>query len=294
MSDLPYALAIHGGAGPRPGRDFARVEVHLTKLLKTGEAMLREGEAALDVIECVVREMELSGLYLAGKGSPDNRAGYVELDAAIMDGTTRNAGAVALVRDIVHPVTLARRVMTETCHVLIAGAGAVNFAQAQELDFVPNPEGYYVLPVGVIPDDLTEDDLSHGTVGAVARDNAGQLAAATSTGGVFGKQEGRVGDTPLIGAGTWADNHVAVSCTGLGEYFIRAGGAYSISARMQFKTCSLQQAVDEFIADMGGLGGNGGVIAVSASGEVASAFNSSGLKRALVGPGHEARVAIFD
>lgn len=293
MSDETYALAIHGGAGPKPGRDYSQVEVHLSALLKTGEAMLKDGGSALDVVECVVREMEISGLYVAGKGSPKNRAGYVELDAAIMDGHTRKAGAVAVVRDIVHPVSLARRVKEKTRHVLLAGEGAMNFARAQGMEMVSDPDTYYVLPVGIRPEDLYKDDFNHGTVGAVARDAKGKLAAATSTGGTFGKLEGRIGDTPLIGAGTWADEYVAVSCTGIGEYFIRTGGAYSVSARLRFQKVSLQQAVDDFIAEVGALGGNGGVIAVSASGEVATAFNSSGLKRATAGSGREPLTAIF-
>lgn len=222
----------------------------------------------------------MSGLYVAGRGSAPNTAGYVELDASIMDGATRAAGAVAAIRDIVSPISVARGVMERTPHVMLAGAGALAFAREFGFPEVMNPGAYYVLPVGVIAAEATEQ--THGTVGAVAMDASGRLAAATSTGGTFGKLEGRVGDSPLVGAGTWADDDVAISCTGTGEHIIRAGGAISVALRVR-GGAALTVAIDELLAEIKRLGGDGGVIAVSRSGEIAMAYNSEGMKRAAVG-----------
>ncbi len=230
MSNNPktYALALHGGAGPVAGRNYDVVEAHLEKLARECETLLSAGRSALDVVEIAVAELEACGLYVAGRGSAANTAGYVELDASIMDGTTRMAGGVAAIRDFVHPVRVARGVMEKTSHVLLAGSGAAAFARSHGYEEVSDPENYYTVPVGVTAEEM-RDSHAHGTVGAVALDQSGAMAAATSTGGTFGKLEGRVGDTPLIGPGTWCDDHVAISCTGTGEHIIRAGGAVSIA-----------------------------------------------------------------
>jgi isoaspartyl peptidase/L-asparaginase-like protein (Ntn-hydrolase superfamily) len=288
-----YALALHGGAGVKSDRDYTLVEEHLRQITPQGADMLSKGESALNVVEAMVREMESSGYYVAGKGSGANRAGYVELDASIMEGHTRRAGGIAAAREIAFPITAARKVMELTPHVLIAGTGATHFALKNGLEFVDDPSAYYVTAVGVKPPELQAPGLSHGTVGAVALDVMGNLAAATSTGGVFGKLEGRVGDTALIGAGTWADENVAVSCTGLGEYFIIAGGARDIAAQVEYTGCSLRDAVDRFIGKVGHLGGNGGVIAVSRRGEIEISFNGQGLKRSFIGSSKPLEVAIF-
>ncbi len=293
MTSHRFALVVHGGAGPKPGRDYSVVERHLHSLLERGRELLSGGRAALDVVEELVAEMEASGYYVAGKGSPENRAGYVELDASIMDGTTRKAGGVAAIRDVVHPISAARAVMEETPHVLLAGPGATHFAFRRGMPCVPDPASYYQPAVGVLPVDQERGGVSHGTVGAVAFDLAGGLAAATSTGGVFGKLEGRVGDTPLIGAGTWADDRVAVSCTGTGEFFVRAGGARDVAARVAYLGVSLQEAAEGFIGEVGRLGGDGGVIAVSSSGEIAMVFNSAGMKRGSVSSSSPISVAVF-
>ncbi|MDH3266020.1 MAG: isoaspartyl peptidase/L-asparaginase, partial [Gammaproteobacteria bacterium] len=213
---------MHGGAGAVAGRDYAVVEAHLHELAGAGKARLEAGQRALDVVEFAVAEMESSGLYVAGRGSAPNTAGYVELDASIMDGATRQAGAVAAIVGVRNPVSVARRIMQATPHVMLAGNGALAFAREQGFAEVDDPESYYVLPVGVYEHETHEQ--KHGTVGAVALDRSGGFAAATSTGGTFGKLAGRVGDSPMIGAGTWADDDIAISCTGTGEHIIRAGG----------------------------------------------------------------------
>lgn len=285
-----YAFALHGGAGPVPGRDYAATEAHLRTLAEECEGRLSAGGAALDVVEMAVAELESCGLYVAGKGSAPNTAGFVELDASIMHGPSREAGAVAAVIDVVNPIRVARGVMERTSHVMLAGSGALNFAREHGFELVDDPDDYYVLPVGVTTEDVTEQ--KHGTVGAVALDASGELAGATSTGGTFMKLEGRVGDTPLIGPGTWADDDIAVSFTGTGEHIIRSGGAIAVAHYFR-AGASLDEAGNRVLDEIKRLGGDAGLIAVSRSGEVAMPYNSDGMKRATAGSGSSVHVATF-
>jgi isoaspartyl peptidase/L-asparaginase-like protein (Ntn-hydrolase superfamily) len=291
QSNNQYALALHGGAGAVAGRNYDSVEKHLRELTSECEALLQNGASALDVVETAVAELERSGLYVAGRGSAPNSAGYVELDASIMHGPDREAGAVAALPGFESPIRIARGVMEKTPHVLLGGSGAKAFARANAYTEVRDPSNYYVLPVGVTEDDLVNSS-AHGTVGAVALDLSGALAAATSTGGTFGKLEGRIGDTPLIGSGTWADDDVAISCTGTGEHIIRAGGAVSIACA--FKSgVDLDRAINDMLDEVRRLGGDAGVIAVTKSLRIATLYNSAGMKRASVSTEQELQVATF-
>lgn len=286
-----FLLALHGGAGAVAGRNYDIVEEHLGELTMSCKAMLEDGKPALDVVEFAVMELENSGMYVAGRGSAPNSAGYVELDASIMHGPSRGAGAVAALSGFENPIRIARGVMEKTPHVLLAGNGARAFALEQGYAEIVNPNDHYVLPIGVTEDDLSEGS-AHGTVGAVALDQSGELAAATSTGGTFGKLEGRVGDTPLIASGTWADDDIAISCTGTGEHIIRAGGAVSIACA--FKSgVSLDRAVTDMLDEVKRLGGDAGVIAVTRDLEITMLYNSDGMKRASISTRQALHVATF-
>ena len=287
MTDMRPVFVLHGGAGMLAKRSYDAELAQMTRLAQAARDALRGGASALDVICEAVRGMEASGLYVAGKGASPNRAGRYELDAAIMDGSTRNAGAVSALEGFVSPVTAARRVMDETPHVLLAGAGAAHFAREQRLETVDDAPGYYV--PAAAPDNRA---IPTGTVGAVALDVSGRLAAATSTGGTLNKVWGRVGDTPIIGSGTWADGRAAVSCTGQGEFFMRANAAADVSARMRYAGETLDGAVAGTLEDVAALGGEGGMIAVDASGQVCARFNSPGMKRALVHADGRIEVAV--
>lgn len=285
-----WAFALHGGAGAVAGRDYAETEAHLLSLATNARQKLEDGAAALDVVEYAVAELEACGLYVAGRGSAPNSAGYVELDASIMDGRSREAGAVAALPNFESPVGVARGVMEKTPHVMLAGVGAQAFARSHGFIEVTDPDSYYTLPVGVTREDI--GGMAHGTVGAVALDTSGSLAAATSTGGTFGKLEGRIGDTPLVGPGTWADDNIAISCTGIGEHIIRSGGASSIAFRYR-SGIPLEEALQEMLDEVARLGGDAGVIAVTHDGNVSMPYNSEGMKRASGNSGSDLTIATF-
>ncbi|WP_135213024.1 isoaspartyl peptidase/L-asparaginase family protein [Vitreimonas flagellata] len=268
-----WAIALHGGAGAIAERAYQQEEEHMAALLDRGAAMLAKGMCALDVVVAMAGALEASGLHVAGKGAAPNAAGVVELDASVMDGATRAAGAVAALRGFISPVRVARGVMENTSHVLLVGDGASAFAGEQSFERVDDPKSYYVPAESGLP--------GAGTIGAVALDTSGKLAAATSTGGLHGKMPGRVGDTPIIGAGCWADQRAAVSCTGLGEYFMRVNAAADVSARIAYAGQTLESAAAAVIEDVRGLGGYGGLIAVDAAGNVTAPFASQGMKRGL-------------
>lgn len=292
------ALALHGGGG-KAGRDYGEAEAHLLETCAAGEGMLRQGARAVDVVEAMCVAMEDSGLYVAGRGSGPNLAGYVEVDASIMvcdpseedPRRSRRAGAVAAVALLENPVRAARAVMEETPHILLAGTGAENFCRSRGFAFIEDPDSYYVTPVGLTREELWSS--GHGTVGAAALDSYGCLAAASSTGGTLGKQEGRVGDTPLIGAGTWADENLAASVTGIGEMDLLAGGLHSIAGQVRYGDVEIPIAASRFVADVGRLGGEAGVIVVSRSGDIAFAWHMAGMKRAGVGPNQPLFSATF-
>ncbi|MEO0982355.1 MAG: isoaspartyl peptidase/L-asparaginase [Pseudomonadota bacterium] len=273
-----WALALHGGAGPARGKDYTEAEAHMFALLREGAARLQNADKALDVVHDMVQELEASGHHTAGRGASPNREGRWELDAALMDGPTREAGAVAALRGFKSPIAAARAVMDRTPHVLIVGKGASRIAAEAGLERVWNPQTYYAPAVTRL---TAPGELAHGTVGAVALDTAGRLAAATSTGGLLNKTPGRVGDSPILGAGTWADERVAVSCTGQGEYFMRVAAAADVSARVRYGAQSLEHATAGAVEDMGVLGGDGGLIAVDVLGNIAAPYNSEGMKRGL-------------
>ena len=288
-----WKLVIHGGAGTierskmTPEKDAA-IRAALNKALEAGERVLAAGGSALDAVEAAVRLLEDDPNFNAGRGAVFTYEGRHELDASIMDGSTRAAGAVAEVSMTKNPIRLARAVMEKSPHVFLAGDGADRFSKEQELDQVPN--SYFSTPYrrGQLEEMKTKKvsaldvEYKYGTVGAVALDARGHVAAATSTGGTTGKRWGRVGDSPIIGAGTYADDRAcAVSATGAGEYFIRAGAAHEICARIRLKGETAQVAADAVIKEIGGLGGDGGVIVLTPKGERAYSFNTKGMYRGM-------------
>ena len=289
-------IAIHGGAGTirkadMTARRAALYKEGLGKALEAGNAVLRKGGTALDAVTAAVVAMEDSPLFNAGRGAVYNAEGRHELDAAIMDGSTLRAGAVACVERIRNPVLAARAVMEHTRHVLLAGRGAEAFAGQRGLAMVSSK--YFQTPerLAALKRNL---EGHHGTVGAVALDRDGNLAAATSTGGYTGKLPGRIGDSPLVGAGTYADNRAcAVSGTGLGELFIRALVAYDVVARMRYRRESLAGAARAALANVARLGGDGGLVAVDRRGNVAMPFNSQGMYRACIDRRGRRTIAIY-
>ncbi|HJV25997.1 MAG TPA: isoaspartyl peptidase/L-asparaginase [Aromatoleum sp.] len=293
-------IAIHGGAGSRgPGEFDPNIETAyrdaLAEVLRAGRQLLADGGNALDAVSLAVDLLEDCPLFNAGHGAVFTRDGTHELDAAVMDGATLRAGAVACVSRIRRPLRAARAVMEHSKHVLLVGAGAEAFAEAFGLELV-EPEYFSTelrreqlrraqAPALLVPGQGAavsplDDELKHGTVGAVALDARGHLAAATSTGGVTNKLPGRVGDLPLIGAGTYANRVAAISCTGTGEYFIRYAVAHDVCARIAYGGLTLQAATEHVVMEvLPAIGGAGGLIAVDAYGNVSLPFNTEGMYR---------------
>ncbi|HYC97471.1 isoaspartyl peptidase/L-asparaginase [Brevundimonas sp.] len=285
------ALILHGGAGARRERNYDREVVHMREVVEAMKARLDAGAAALDVAVEAVVMLEDSGLYVAGRGASPNLAGGYELDASLMDGDGRRPGAVAALQGFRNPIRAARAVLDHTPHVMLVGEGAAAFCADQGLERIGDPEAWFTR-AGQGEDNHPPGVLSHGTVGCCVLDADGRLAAATSTAGVFGKMPGRVGDTPILAAGTWADDRIAASGTGQGEYFMRVAATAQVSWRVAAGQ-SLIEAAQGVIDEIGALGGDGGLIALDRDGNIAQSFNSQGMKRAWLTPAGEIGVEVF-
>jgi L-asparaginase / beta-aspartyl-peptidase len=283
-----FVLVAHSGAGDYSKMTPQIIEARrdgMVKAIRAGYAILEHGGTSLDAVEATIRVMEDSGLYDAGRGAYYTKEGVPEMDAAIMNGRTLEAGSVASVKHIANPIHLARLVMEKTPHVLLVGEGAEEFAKSQGIELV-SPYYFYTdrewkrfQDAEKAPKKEKPEDSGHGTVGVVALDQAGNLAAGTSTGGTVLKMPGRVGDSPIIGAGTYANNEsCAVSATGTGEYFMRNVVASDICARVRYLHISLDQAADEVVMkELVAQHGDGGVIAMDRQGNVATPFNTTGM-----------------
>ena len=300
-------IAIHGGTGPAseeitPERERSSLEV-LEEIVCAGQKLLAEGADALDVVTEAVRLLEDCPLFNAGKGAVFTAAGTHELDAAVMDGKTLSAGAVACVQRLANPILAARAVMEHSGHVLLVGEGAEEFARSRGLQMVE--QSYFhtdfryaqwqrARAESAAANHARKQNSETGTVGAVALDAAGNLAAATSTGGMTNKRVGRVGDTPLIGAGCYADRYVAVSSTGLGETFIRAVAGHDVSAQIEYGGRSLQEATEYTVMKkLPQIQGRGGMIAIDRLGNVALPFNTECMYRGFARVGDAPAVAIY-
>lgn len=318
-----WAIVVHGGAGViersqlTPAQEKA-YRAAMTRVTEAGAKVLAQGGTALDAIEATIHQMEDDPLFNAGRGAVFTAEGRNELDSSIMDGKTMAAGAVAGVTRTRHPISLARAVMEKSPHVMLMGTGADAFSKAQGLEQA-EPGYFYTerrwralesflkansLPIPAKPagagapdpaEGLAHDEGKKGTVGVVALDSYGNVAAGTSTGGTTGKRWGRVGDSPIIGAGTYASNQsCAVSATGTGEYFIRLTVARDVCALVELKGMSLQAAADEVIQKkLTAMGGDGGIIAVAPDGQIAWSYNTSGMYRAAMADGRPLTVGIY-
>ena len=298
-----WRLVIHGGAGVitrerLSDEQEAAYRAALETALEAGAEILRNGGSAVDAVQAAVIPMEDDALFNAGHGAVFTAAAEHELDASIMDGRDRNAGAVAGVKRVKNPIVAARAVMDQSEHVMFAGAGADIFAEEQDLELVPNSyfdtERRREALERVLRDRARNEADRHGTVGAVAIDKDGNLAAATTTGGMTAKAAGRIGDTPLVGAATYAQNGVcAVSATGHGEYFIRVGVAKTICARVELAGDEVGPAAQEALDQVAELGGTGGVIVMGGDGQYEYVFNSKGMYRGMIDP-NGSETAIFE
>lgn len=309
-SDKRFTLAIHGGAGTilrskmTPEREVA-YHAGLHRALGAGRAILADGGSALDAVTAAVMALEDEPLFNAGRGAVYTAAGKQEMDAAIMNGRDRSAGAVAGICGPRNPILAARAVMEHSGHVFMIGESAMEFCRSQGLTFEEASYFYTEQRWNALQETLAmrrsgaedqDESRKHGTVGAVARDQNGDLAAATSTGGMTAKSPGRVGDSPVFGAGTWADNETcAISATGHGEIFIRYAAAHEVASRMRYAGQSLDDAARAVVMDMlAPAGGSGGIIAIDREGNVSLPFNCSGMYRGVVRQDGEILTAIYD
>ncbi len=315
-SSNAFSLVIHGGAGTIVKEDMTPAleqayKTGLQQALDIGYSVLENGGSAVEAVRAAIRILEDNVLFNAGKGAVFTKKGVQEMDAAIMDGETLAAGSIAGVRNVRNPIELAYEVMANSNHVFLSGKGANDFAIKQGLKLEPDDyffsqfrydqwkeirdsDNYSLDHTNQALDELMKDK-KFGTVGAVACDNQGNLAAATSTGGMTNKKYGRIGDSPIIGAGTYANNQTcAISCTGHGELFIRACAAHDVNALMAYKGYSLQQAMDEVVHQkLMSLKGEGGMIGVDAHGNTAMVFNSAGMYRAMKNSRGEETIGIY-
>jgi L-asparaginase / beta-aspartyl-peptidase len=301
-----WVLVIHGGAGGSATNKLSpdRQKLYMDKMkeaMKAGEKILAGGGRSLDAVEATIRVMEDSPLFNAGKGSVFNADGKNEMDASIMDGKSLRAGAVASVTTIKNPISAARAVMEKSKHVMLIDGGAEQFAKQQGLEIVDpsyfyTPERWEEYQKAKIEEKNRKKDTlkEHGTVGAVALDMSGELAAGTSTGGMTNKMKGRVGDTPIIGAGTYANQMCAVSCTGHGEYFMRNVIAYDLAALLEYKGMPVEEAARFIINEkLGGQGGDGGLIAIDRNGNMAMEFNTPLMFRGYISSDGQTDVKIY-
>ncbi len=300
------AIVIHGGAGVM-SRDRMSEEkqneykAKLDEAIAKGHGILKEGGTAIEAVQETINILEDSPLFNAGKGAVFNHEGYNELDASIMDGQTLNAGAVAGVTNVKNPIDLAYEVMVNSDHVLLSGAGAQEFAKTRNIEMVDT--AYFATPSRLEALKRAQnktallhwEDQKFGTVGCVALDKDGNIVAGTSTGGMTNKRWNRIGDSPIIGAGTYANNATCgVSSTGWGEYFIRLAVAHDISAQMLYKNASLQEAAEDVIMKkLPDLGGDGGIVALDRGGNISMVFNTSGMFRASIDKNGEKTIKIF-
>lgn len=311
-----YVLVIHGGAGTilksnMTAKQEDEYKAKLTEALKAGYAEIQKGNSSVDAVAASIMIMEDSPLFNAGKGAVFTAEGTNELDASIMYGKDKSAGAIAGVHTIKNPITAAIAVMQKSEHVMLSGVGAEEFAKEQKLDIV-DPSYFWTknrweglqklkqkektttkkVSQSTLPESY-EIDQKFGTVGAVALDKSGNIAAGTSTGGMTNKKYGRIGDAPIIGSGTYANSQVGISATGWGEYFIRATAARTIAAKMEYQNKNIQTATQETIDEIGKMGGDGGVIALDKNGNIAMPFNTAGMYRGAITEDGEVMIEIY-
>ncbi|RRO24336.1 isoaspartyl peptidase/L-asparaginase family protein [Flavobacteriaceae bacterium 14752] len=302
----PIAIVIHGGAGYMAQSNMSEekqnaYKAKLDEAISKGHDILKNGGTAIEAVQRTINILEDSPLFNSGKGAVFNHEGYNELDASIMDGKTLNAGAVAGVTNVKNPINLAYEVMKNSKHVMLSGAGAQVFAKERGIRLVDS--AYFAVPDRLEALKraqnktalLNWEDEKFGTVGCVALDKDGNIAAGTSTGGMTNKRWNRIGDSPIIGAGTYANNATCgVSSTGHGEYFIRLAVAHDISAQMQYKNVSLQEAAEDMVLNkLKALGGDGGIIALDKDGNISMVFNTSGMFRASIDKNGQKQIKIF-